>query len=306
MPTSKQCPFKEITIEGVRQSIKKGVVNLAGTPSGWSGTFRWNVGDTTPEEFEKRIMEQLLREPTGSLASSTPVPRDVAALAQTSGFATPGYLTPRNMSPPSDRPEVSRGNISGSKKKLSPQSAEVLPEQKRASSSRSVEPDELMAAMPFVTSSRLRDSAQCSAESAMSTDSAGGTDRQLRKLQKKLRQILELERLKAERPLTAKEQVKVESLIAVRLQIGLLASTVQTPDAGTPGSTLSGAPTMQAAASFATDMNAWQSALDALQPPPTQVGTRQSAIKVGCSVALKLTSPLQSAHSRSCVAACMS
>ena len=72
MPTSKQCPFKEITIEGVRQSIKKGVVNLAGTPSGWSGTFRWNVGDTTPEEFEKRIMEQLLREPTGSLASSTP------------------------------------------------------------------------------------------------------------------------------------------------------------------------------------------------------------------------------------------
>jgi hypothetical protein len=173
MPTSKQCPFKEITIEGVRQSIKKGVVNLAGTPSGWSGTFRWNVGDTTPEEFEKRIMEQLLREPTGSLASSTPVPRDVAALAQTSGFATPGYLTPRNMSPPSDRPEVSRGNISGSKKKLSPQSAEVLPEQKRASSSRSVEPDELMAAMPFVTSSRLRGSAQCSEESAMSTGSTG-------------------------------------------------------------------------------------------------------------------------------------
>ena len=49
---SSQCPFKLVNIEGVPHKIHKGLVVLKGkTPSGWSGTFRWNVSDRTPEMF---------------------------------------------------------------------------------------------------------------------------------------------------------------------------------------------------------------------------------------------------------------
>eukprot|EP00966_Prymnesium_polylepis_P076413 1771255-Prymnesium_polylepis.2 len=66
-----KCPFTSITIEGEPQKVTNNVVYLKGTPSGWSGSFRWNMADKTPEQFAARIMDLLQAEPAGSSSSSS-------------------------------------------------------------------------------------------------------------------------------------------------------------------------------------------------------------------------------------------
>ena len=115
MPTTQRCPFEYITIMGVRQRVVSGKnVHLKDLPNGWSGTFRWNVEDTTPEKkMERRITNILNGEPSGSAAEAAPA-REISSLSQTAGLFVPGYGAPRNASPASERSSAS--GISGSKK----------------------------------------------------------------------------------------------------------------------------------------------------------------------------------------------
>ena len=200
-------------------------------------------------------------------------------------FFVPGYSTPRNASPASERSSAS--GISGSRKKLSPHSLEqaAVPARHKRSSrgKQDDETGERIPAVPLVTSAHLHD-VQGSAESAMSTDSAAGLDRRLRKLVKKDEQIRVLLEQSASRVLNVDEQAKVSSHASIQLEIQMLrASMPESPPAGissSTGSARSAAPTMPAAASAAVAVAASQSELDELTPPPTRVGTRNSAIEV--------------------------
>ena len=246
-----------------------------------AAAFDGKVSDKTPEQFAARIMNLLQAEPAGSPSSSTKksMSRDAAALEQTAGFNTPGYTSPRSASPGSQRSEPA--SVTGSKKELSPQSAQSQPVQKRMSRSPSQDVDAAVFDVPFVTSAHIR-VAQCSAESAMSTDSTSASDRSLRKLQKRRKEIQVLQEQSTQRTLTDQEQAKVRDLAELESQIRLL--TVHTPHdlkrEPSSGSARSAAPTMPAAARVASELTASLGGLDALVLPPTRIGTRHSAIEV--------------------------
>ena len=186
-----------------------------------AAAFDGKVSDKTPEQFAARIMNLLQAEPAGSPSSSTKksMSRDAAALEQTAGFNTPGYTSPRSASPGSQRSEPA--SVTGSKKELSPQSAQSQPVQKRMSRSPSQDVDAAVFDVPFVTSAHIR-VAQCSAESAMSTDSTSASDRSLRKLQKRRKEIQVLQEQPTQRTLTDQEQAKVRDLAELESQIRLL------------------------------------------------------------------------------------
>ena len=94
MPTTQRCPFEYITIMGVRQRVVSGKnVHLKDLPNGWSGTFRWNVEDTTPEKMERRITNILNGEPSGSAAEAAPA-REISPLSQTAGIFRSGLQHP--------------------------------------------------------------------------------------------------------------------------------------------------------------------------------------------------------------------
>ena len=287
-----KCPFKSVVIEGVPQKITSNVVHVKGTPSGWSGGFRWLPAvDTTAELYADRIMRALRATPERP-SSSTPGSRTLAALGQTGGFSTPGYVTPSRGVSPARSDQTSCSAVSGSsrKKKLSPQSAEhadgAAP-QKRALRNRAPPTDQTMSDVPLVTSASLRD-AQGSVESAMSTGSDSvSIDRRLGRLIRKDEQIRTLREQSKCRTLNAAEQAKVDSHASVRLEIDMLRASVETPPAVRVGTSARGsdsarsaAPTMPAAADVAAEVAASASALLKLTPPPTRVGTRQSAIEV--------------------------
>ena len=250
-----KCPFKWITVEGVSQKVTSNVVYLKDTPSGWGGSFRWHVTDKTPEQFEARIMKLLTGVPAGSSDGDHSKSRSLAALAQTSGFSTPGYASPLPASPAGQQSEPR--SVTGSKKKLSPQSeqSQQPAEQKRRDTGGSAEP-------------------------MVCTDS--NSDRVLKKLLKKQREIRVLQEQSVQRTLTAEEKAKVTSLSEIELEIGYLSASISpTPPAtgGSSGSARSAAPTMPAAARVAGELTASQAELNALVPP-TRRGTRQTAIEV--------------------------
>jgi hypothetical protein len=276
----KVCPFKHITIEGVPQEVKRGVVSLARTPSKWRGTFRWDAASNeTAAQFEARIMEELTK--ASAKTDSTPQPsRELTMLA-----STPGYKTPSNASPASQR---SSERVSREREKLSPASeAQAQPPAKRRGSiSEGEEPSgarRLPSAVPtppFVTNATVQ-AAQGSLESEMSTESDSGaaTERRLRKLDKKEREITKLQEQAAGRTLSAEEQVKVDSLAMIKLEIGMLTSVTPTASR-TPGSAASAAPTLPAAANLAAAVAGAKTRLSDLPPPPTRVGTRSNAVQV--------------------------
>ena len=130
--------------------------------------------------------------------------------------------------------------------------------------------------------------ASISMDSVVSNEGANAAQRQLRKLEKKLREISKLQG--QARTLTPDEQAKVARLDELTLQAELLRRAPATPAAHAPASqsssaAASAAPTMLQAASSAAGaaaaLHAAQMELEALPTlPPTRVGTRANAVAV--------------------------
>eukprot|EP00966_Prymnesium_polylepis_P153061 3535909-Prymnesium_polylepis.1 len=81
MPTSHNCPFGCVTVEGIPLRVQSGTkVKVTGVPSGWTGLFQWRVGETRPV-FEARISDWIHGQPSPTPAKHAPPRAELAALA---------------------------------------------------------------------------------------------------------------------------------------------------------------------------------------------------------------------------------
>lgn len=289
MPSSKPPPFSTVTIEGVAQRVKGGLVYVQGLPDGRvpvRNPVRWRV-DESKEKFESRITNALGPPATGT--SVRPPPRREAASLEGRYTATVGGCS----TPVSQRAGTSAGKRPGEKR--SPNSADMPPpadpharsKQSRQGAASST------SGPPFVASSSMRavQGSTATDGSSMELGEAHAADvpKQLKRLHKKVRQIEVLQaQARSGRCLSTDEQAKVESLGSIQIEMAILEQSLSTsmhtptlaPTLGGSGSAQSAAHTVPAAAVLASGVNAARASLEALEPPPPRVCTRANAIEV--------------------------
>ena len=287
MPSSKTPPFSTVTIEGVAQRVKGGLVYVQGLPDGRvpvPNPVRWRV-DESKEKFESRITNAL--GPPAAGTSVRPPPRREAASLEGRYTAPVGGCS----TPVSQRAGTSAVKRPGEKR--SPTSADMPPlAAPQGRSKQGKQPRSSDEAPPFVASARLQAAQGSTATdgSSMELGEAHAADvpKQLKRFHKKVRQIEALQaQARSGRSLSTDEQAKVESLASTKIEIALLEGTLPQPDRTPPpgtssatGSAQSAARTFPAAAVVASGVNAARASLDALEPPPPRVCTRANAIEV--------------------------
>eukprot|EP00966_Prymnesium_polylepis_P190700 4419638-Prymnesium_polylepis.1 len=223
MPAVKKCPFDTVTVEGVQLHVgKTNGVRLKDMPSGATGVYFWNIGESQPD-FETRI-HRLIAKKTDSAVTQQPY-RELASL--TSGHAT-SNVTPA--SSPAGR------RTSGSKRlTLSPDSAATAGQPEL--SKRQTRSEATDRADSMDTTIGPRPVTMGSSGSSMDTDAAPAGERALRKCKRELKEIDWLLAQKESRTLSSDELARVERRATVQLTLNMLQTAptkAATPEATTP------------------------------------------------------------------------